>query len=89
MKSFAPVLNGLGLKCQFIEDRAPTERLRSRVPVRNGSYVRDAACIIFTVCHYKKIGRHRAQARVGNSNKEQRQEWARRAAIAWWGKGSP
>jgi hypothetical protein len=65
----------LGLKCQFIEDQAATERLRSRVPVRNGSYVRDAARIIFTMRHYKKIGRPGAQARVGNSTKEQRQEW--------------
>ena len=32
MTSFAPILNGLGLKCQFIEDPIGTERLKSRVP---------------------------------------------------------
>src|SRR5262249_44435228 len=35
MTSFAPILNGLGLKCQFIEDPIGTERLKSRVPPRN------------------------------------------------------
>src|SRR6516164_3011190 len=38
MVSLAPVLSGLGLKCQFIEDQAATERLRNRLPPRNGSY---------------------------------------------------
>src|SRR6516225_1910165 len=40
MTSFAPVLNGLGLKCQFIEDQEATERLKNRVLPRNPSYIR-------------------------------------------------
>ena len=89
MTSLAPVLNGLGLKCQFIEDQEATERLKSRVPPRNGSYVRSAPSIIFTVRFFKKIGRLGAQARVDNSTKAQRQQWARRAAIARWRKANP
>ena len=82
MTSFAPVLNGLGLKCQFIEDQEATERLKNRLPPRNSSYVRGAPRIVLTVRYFKKIGRKGAQARVDNSTKEQRQEWARKAAIA-------
>ena len=37
----------------------------------------------------QKIGRLGAQARVDNSTKAQRQEWARRAAIARWRKADP
>jgi hypothetical protein len=46
MTSLAPILNGLGLKCQFIEDPEATERLKSRVPPRNQSYVRSALSIV-------------------------------------------
>ena len=87
--SFAPVLNGLGLKCQFVEDQQATERLRNRVPPRNQSYVRAALSIVFTVRFFKRIGRKGAQARVDNSTAEQRREWARRAAIARWRKANP
>jgi len=86
MTSLAPVLNGLGLKCQFVEDQEATERLKSRVPIRNGSYVRSAPSIVFTVRFYKRIGRMGAQARVDNSTAEQRQEWAKKAAAARWGR---
>jgi hypothetical protein len=84
--SLAPVLNGLGLKGQFIEDADAIERLKSRVPPRNSSYVRAAPSIILTVRFFQKIGRKGAQARIDNSTKQQRREWARRAAIARWRK---
>ena len=84
MTSFAPVLNGLGLKCQFIEDQEATERLKNRLPPRNSSYVRGAPRIVLTVRYFRKIGRKGAQARFDNSTKEQRQKWARKAAIARW-----
>jgi len=84
MTSFAPILNGLGLKCQFVEDQEATKRLKSRVPPRKSSFVRGAPSIVLTVRYFKRIGRKGAQARVDNSTKEQRQEWARNAAIARW-----
>jgi hypothetical protein len=37
---------------------------------------------------FKKICRKGAQARVDNSTKEQRQEWAKKAAAARWKKGA-
>jgi len=87
MTSFAPVLNGLGLKCQFIEDQGATERLKNRLPPRNGSYVRaDATHVVLTFRFMQKIGRLGAQARIDNSTKQQRQEWARKAAAARWGR---
>jgi hypothetical protein len=89
MVSFAPILNSLGLKCQFIEDLEATARLKNRVAPRNSSFVRAAPSIVFTVLFFKKIGRLGAQARVDNSTKEQRREWARRAAIAQWRKAHP
>ena len=81
MTSFAPILNGLGLKCQFVENQEATERLKSRVPPRKSSFVRRAKHR-FDGALFKRIGRKGAQARVDNSTKEQRQEWARKAAIA-------
>ena len=84
MTSFAPILNGLGLKCQFVEDQNATERLKNRLPPRNQSYVRGAPSIVLTVRFFRKIGRIGAQARIDNSTKQQRQEWARKAAIARW-----
>jgi len=89
MTSFAPIISGLGLKCQFIEDQEATQRLKTRVPRRNGSYVRAAPSIVLTVRFFKRIGRLGAQARVDNSTKQQRQEWARRAANARWRKVGP
>jgi hypothetical protein len=89
MTSLAPVLNGLGLKGLLAIDEAATKRLRDRVPPRNSSYVRAAPSIILTVRFFKKIGRLGAQARVDNTTKEQRQEWARNAAIARWRKSNP
>jgi len=79
MTSLAPVLNGLGLKCQFVEDQEATLRLKKRVPPRNGSYVRAAPSIVLTVRFFKKIGRMGAQARIDNSTKEQRQAWGEKS----------
>ena len=89
MTSFSPVVAGLGLRCLFVEDPEGTERLKSRLPPRNGSYVRGTPSIVFTMRWFKKIGRLGAQARIDNSTKAQRQEWARKAAIARWQKANP
>ena len=45
-----------------------------------------APSIVLTVRFFQKIGRKGAQARVDNSTAEQRQAWARKAAIARWRK---
>jgi len=84
MTSFGPVLAGLGLRLLVIEDNAATERLKNRLPPRNSSFVRAAPSIVLTVRFFKKIGRLGARARVDNSTKEQRREWARHAALARW-----
>jgi hypothetical protein len=90
MCSFSPVLAGLGLRCLFVEDEAATKRLKNRLPPRNGSYVRaDATHVVLTFRFMQKIGRLGAQARIDNSTKQQRQEWARTAAIARWRKHNP
>jgi hypothetical protein len=89
MISFQPVLAGLGLRCLFVEDEQATQRLKSRVPPRNGSYVRGGVThLTLTTRFMQKIGRKGAQARIDNSTKQQRQEWARNAAIARWKKGA-
>jgi hypothetical protein len=56
MTSFAPILNGLGLKCQFVEDQEATERLKSRVPPRKSSFVRGAPSIVLTVRYSNGLG---------------------------------
>ena len=56
MTSFAPILNGLGLKCQFIEDPDGTARLKNRLPPRNASYVRGAPSIVLTVRYSNGLG---------------------------------
>ena len=89
MQSFAPVLCGLGLRLLVIEDVEATRRLRDRVPARNSSYVRAAPSIVLTLRFLKRIGRKGAQARIDNSTKQQRREWARNAAIARWQKANP
>jgi hypothetical protein len=86
MISMGPVLDGLGLRGQFVEDPRGTQRLRNRLPPRNPSYVRAVPSIILTVRFFQRIGRLGAQARVDNSTAEQRRKWARRAAIARWSK---
>src|SRR5215472_17351966 len=87
MTSFAPILNGLGLKCQFIEDPIGTERLKSRVPPRNASYVRTmpaAAGILFTARMLKRIRRLGGIARMAKLTPEQRSELGKKAAAARW-----
>jgi hypothetical protein len=85
--SLAPLLNGLGLKGQFIEDADATERLKSRAPSRNPSYVRvmpAAASIIFSGRMLKRIRRLGGQARMAQLTPEQRSALARKAALARW-----
>jgi hypothetical protein len=89
MTSFAPVVAGLGLRCLFIVDEEAERRLKERLPPRNSSYVRGTPSIVFTVRWFRTIGRKGAQARIDNSTKQQRQEWARHAAIARWRKANP
>jgi len=87
--SFQPILAGLGLRLLVIEDNAATERLKRGVVARNQSYVRSTPSIILTLRFFQRIGRIGAQARIDNSTKKQRQEWARKAAIARWRKANP
>ena len=92
MTSFAPILNGLGLKCQFIEDPIGTERLKGRVPPRNASYVRTmpaAAGILFTARMLKRIRRLGGIARMARLTPKQRSELGKKAAAARWKKGAP
>ena len=89
MTSFSPVLSGLGLRCLFVVDEEAERRLKNRLSPRNESYVRSAPSIVLTVRFFKKIGRLGAQARLDNSTKAQRREWARHAAIARWRKANP
>jgi len=84
MLSWTPLTNALALRCLFVVDEEAERRLRERVPPRNGSYVRSTPSIVLTVRFFQRIGRKGAQARIDNSTKEQRREWARRAAIARW-----
>src|SRR5262249_52791157 len=48
MTSMGPLFGALGMRGQFVEDQAATERLKSRVAPRNGSYVRAAPSIVLT-----------------------------------------
>ena len=86
MTSYGPVIAGLGLRCLFVEDNEATQRLKNRVAPRNGSYVRAAPSIVLTVRFFQKIGGLGAQARIDNSTKAQRQQWARHAANTRWAK---
>jgi hypothetical protein len=87
--SLGPFLGALGVRAWLVEDKAAVARLRGQTTRRNSSYVRGAPSIVLTVRYFKKIGRKGAQARVDNSTKEQRQEWARKAAVARWRKANP
>ena len=89
MISFAPVLAGLGLRLLVIEDTAATERLKNRLPPRNGSYVRSAAWqVTLTRRFLQKIGRLGGQANMAKLTAEQRSELGRKGAAARWGKGA-
>jgi hypothetical protein len=90
MCSWQAVLSGLALRCLFVADEEAERRLRERLPPNNLSYVRaDATHVVLTFRFMQKIGRLGAQARIDNSTKAQRQQWARRAAIARWRKANP
>jgi hypothetical protein len=84
--SLGAFLGALCLKGQFVIDEEAERRLKNRLPPRNTSYVRGTPSIVFTARFFQRIGRKGAQARIDNSTKQQRQEWARRAAIARWRK---
>ena len=86
--SLGPFLGALAVRCLIVEDKAAVERLRRQTTPRNLSYVRAAPSIVFTVRFFKRIGKKGAQARVDNSTKQQRREWATRAAATRWQKKS-
>jgi hypothetical protein len=89
MVSFAPILSGLGLKCQFIEDPEATDRLKNRLSPRNGSYVRSVAVHgHLTTRFLQKIGRKGGENSRVNLSKRLRKQLARKAALARWGKGA-
>jgi hypothetical protein len=87
--SLGPFLGALAVRCLIVEDKAALEKLRSRTTPRRNEYVRSTPSIVFTVRWFRNIGRKGAQARVDNSTKQQRQEWARHAAITRWRKANP
>jgi hypothetical protein len=87
MVSFAPILSGLGPKCQFIEDLEGTARIKNRVAPRNPGYVRTMpadAGITLTARMLKRIRRLGGQARMAQLTAKQRRELARKAALARW-----
>jgi hypothetical protein len=87
--SLGPFLGALCLKGQFVEDKTAVEKLRRQTTPRRNEYVRAAAThVTLTFRFMQKIGRMGAQARIDNSTKAQRQEWARNAAIARWRKAT-
>jgi hypothetical protein len=92
MVSMAPVLSGLGLKCQFIEDSEGTARLKNHVAPRNPAYVRTMpadAGITLTARMLKRIRRLGGQARMAQMTAKQRSALARKAALARWRKANP
>jgi len=83
--SFGPFFGALAVRGLLVEDKAAIERLRRQITPRNESYVRGGVThLTLTARFMQKIGRLGAQARVDNSTKEQRREWARKAARARW-----
>ena len=88
--SLGPFLGALAVRCLIVEDKAALERLRRQTTPRRNEYVRaDATHVVLTFRFMQKIGRLGAQARIDNSTKQQRREWARRAANARWRKVGP
>jgi hypothetical protein len=89
MVSFAPILNGLGLTCQFIENPELTARLKNRVAPRNPSYVRTMpadAGIVLTPRMLSRIRKLGGQARMAKLTAKQRSALGRKAAAARWRK---
>jgi hypothetical protein len=79
MMSMGPIFGALGIYCVMFEDAEATARLRARLRPRNNSYSRRSVATYLTLTprFMQKIGRKGAQARIDNSTKAQRQEWAR------------
>jgi hypothetical protein len=87
MVSWGPLITGLGLRCQFIEDPEATALLRSRVKQSNPSYVRvtpAAASILFTARMLQRIRRAGGKARMAQLTAKERSKLARKAALARW-----
>jgi len=86
--SFQPILNGLGLKCQFVEDQEATQRLRNRLPPRNGSYARPAQTFVIVTdrkwARIQKLG-HQARRAVWNTlTPQQRSDMMRALTLKRW-----
>jgi len=87
MVSFGPLVTGLGLRCQFVEDEKATALLRSRVKQSDPGFVRAVpaeACIVWTPRKLKKIRSAGGKARMAKLTPEQRSDLARRAAKTRW-----
>jgi hypothetical protein len=85
--SLGPFLGALAVRGVLVEDRAALERLRRQTTPRKSSFVRGGVThLTLSTRFMQKIGRKGAQARIDNSTKAQRQEWARNAAITRWRK---
>jgi hypothetical protein len=88
--SMGPVLNGLGLKGQFVEDPVATALLKKRLPPRNNSFVRSVAVHgHLTTRFLAKIGRKGGQHSRKYLGKRMVKQLARKAAAARWGKLNP
>ena len=88
MVSFAPVLAGLGLKCQFIEDQAATERLKNHVVPRNGSYARPTQTFVIVTnrkwAKIQKLGHQARRAIWGKLTPQQRSDMMRALTLKRW-----
>ena len=88
MTSFAPILNGLGLKCQFVEDQAATERLKKRVPPRNGSYARPTHTFVVVTdrkwAQIQKLGHQARRAVWDKVTPQQRSNMMRALTLKRW-----
>lgn len=84
MVSFQPVLAALGLRLLVIEDQEATERLKSRLPPRNGSFVRSRLRIVLTNRFLKINGRKGGRVRWQNLTPAQRSQIMRALAQRRW-----
>ena len=88
MVSFQPVLSGLGLKCQFIEDQAATERLRNHLAPRNGSYARPTQTYVIVTnrkwAQIQKLGHQARRAVWDKLPPQQRSDMMRALTLKRW-----
>ena len=88
MTSFAPILNGLGLKVQFIEDPQATEALRNRLRPRNGSFVRPTHTYVIVTnrkwAQIQKLGHQARRAIWGELTPQQRSDMMRALTLKRW-----